>query len=42
MGGQLEVRASLLTRTGAVVLAGWFPEASIDTQVLVWIAGSRE
>lgn len=42
MGGQLDLQAFLLTGTGAVVLAGCFPEASIDTKVLVWIAGSRD
>lgn len=42
MGGQLDLQASLLTGTGATVLAGCFPEASIDTQVLVWIAGSQD
>ena len=31
VGGQLDLQASLLTGTGAAVLAGCFPEASIDT-----------
>lgn len=42
VGGQLDLQASLLTGTGTAVLAGCFPEASIDTQVLVWITGSQD
>lgn len=42
MGGQLDLQASVLTGAGAVVLAGCFPEVSIDTQVLVWIAELRD
>lgn len=42
VGGRLDLQASLLTGIGAAVLAGCFPEAIIDTQVLVWIAGSQD
>lgn len=42
VGGQLDLQASLLTGTGTAVLDGCFPEASIDTQVLVWITGSQD
>lgn len=41
VGGQPDLQDSLLTGTGTAVLAGCFPEASIDTRVLVWITGSR-
>lgn len=42
VGGQPELHASLLSGTGPAVLAGCISEVSIDTLVLVWVAGSQD